>query len=240
MQEEELTVADEPPGGLWESEGMLGPGKEKEEDLEWFTQAMAGGQSNEEGRAAGAKADDDDQQGEHPPAHEFDNFWHNDDGDDDQQEGGLHDNHWKPDESDEETKIAEGDSVAGSEVHTQPAPQDCRHPTGTGVAGIYLAAGEESGKALGKRGNMPRPSENHDEEAAKRMARAERTFMVPVNMVESKYRKMPAPQPTTRTMPFRTGLLARMAQKGGVKPPRPCYSRSWADNLLQPIFGDLV
>ena len=157
------------------------------------------------------------------------------------QEAGLQDNHWKTDESEEETQIAEGDSVAGSEVHTRPAPQDCRHPTSTGVAGIYLAAGEESGKALGKRGNMPRPSENHDdEEAAKRMARAERTFMVPVNMVESKYRKMPAPQPTTRTMPFRTGLLARMAQKGGVKPPRPCYSRSWADNLLQPICGVLV
>ena len=61
----------------------------------------------------------------------------------------------------------EGDSVAGSEVHTQPAPQGCRHPTSTGRAGIYFAEGEESSKALGKRGNMPRPSGNHDDDDEK-------------------------------------------------------------------------
>ena len=49
-------------------------------------------------------------------------------------------------------------------MHTQPAPQDCRHPSSTGRAGIYLAEGEGSSKALGTRGNMPRPSGNHDDE----------------------------------------------------------------------------
>ena len=61
MQEEELDVADEPPGGLWEVEGMLGPGEKKEEDLEWFTQALARGAASEAGG---------DQLGEQPEVEE--------------------------------------------------------------------------------------------------------------------------------------------------------------------------
>ena len=59
-----------------------------------------------------------------------------------------------------------------------------------------------------------------------------------ITMIEKAYvKKKPEKQePPKKQLPFRTGLLARMAAKGGVWQP-PSMRKSWIDELLSPIFG---
>ena len=60
-----------------------------------------------------------------------------------------------------------------------------------------------------------------------------------ITMIEKAYVKKKEPegkQEPLKQLPFRTGLLARMAAKGGVWLP-PSLRRSWIDELLIHIFG---
>ena len=93
---------------------------------------------------------------------------------------------------------------------------------------------------------------SHEEEVlpkwirAAQMKRSARLAAAPVypvpqvSMIEKAYnKKKPEKQeepPKKKLLPFRTGLLARMAAKGGVWQP-PSMRKSWIEELMSPMFG---
>ena len=80
-----------------------------------------------------------------------------------------------------------------------------------------------------------------DSEVGRPMTSPLKLSTIPLRMVEAAYRTAPeAPKKPERVVvrasPFTTGLLARMAQRGGVRAPKPKLAASWMDELLEPIF----
>ena len=231
--EEDLVIEGEPPGGLWEWEGMLGPRVPVEQTWAKGCEPQSQGNvdagkdivkqlaSSEVAPSPACLASSGGDSGQITPElncgsrgrQNHDEFWHNDDMVDcEEEEQGLHECLWDPDE-------AYNADQAINEVQRSTGEDMVAGATATAVPDNECELGQD----LGQR-------------------RRVKSFAVPVAMIESTYKKQKPKSTGTRALPFRTGLLARMAARGGVRPPlqHVVRQRGWVEQLLEPLFGDLV
>ena len=257
-EEQWIEIEDEAPGGLWEAAGMLGPTGVRHADCvlpgAWAEEEAGGERSSpawiaEEpvdralaGRLSDAGSDAAAQPAPHDCVGPTGKFWKADD--DEEDEPGEKHEHYAEDETIDDEWIASPVDVEAEEKHSDTAWEiedttDEELEASNDEAEYKVE--EHTGTTVKGAEDVVRPRTPPQRGTAADVVRSrtppQRLITIPVNMVEAAYRAAPKPRAVVRASPFTTGLLARMALRGGVRAPKPKAVSSWMDALLDPIFG---